>query len=69
MYSSSISMGVSSSIWPLIKRWSLHILISISSAVFDGSCFKNHGGLLREQQVLGGPQPAPSHRESSVYTV
>ena len=40
-------------------------IIPISSAVENGSCFRNQRGLLRSQQSLRGPQPAPSHSESS----
>ncbi len=45
------------------------------SVVGEGRVLANHGGLLKEQQVLVGPHPLPSwqfaeseHKKGSVYT-
>ncbi len=59
-YISTWAMGVSSLSWSS----SLHTLIPMSSVVGDGSSLWNHGGLLKEQQVLLLPHPAPSHSGS-----
>ena len=56
-----ISTGVSSS-----GAASRHKRISILSIVVEGSCLRNHGRLLKSQQSLFGPQPAPSHSGSCV---
>ena len=60
-YISTLDMAMSS--LPLPS--SLHTLISMSSLAGDGSSLWNHGGLLKEQQVLFEPHPAPSHSGSS----
>jgi len=39
----------------------------MSSVVGEGSRTLNHGGEWKEQQVLVGPHPCPSHRGLSVY--
>ena len=60
-YISTLDMAMSSS----LRLWSQHTLISMSPLVGDGSSLWNHGGLLKEQQVLFEPHPAPSHSGSS----
>ena len=57
-YISTLDMAMSS----FLRFWSQHTLISMSSLVGDGSSLWNHGGLLKEQQVLLEPHPAPSHK-------
>ncbi len=57
-YSSMISRGVEPA------GPGLQTLISMFSLVGEGSCLINHGGLLKEQQVLVRPHPFPSHRGS-----
>ena len=53
MYISTISSGESSR----LVSSSAHSLSSTSSVVDCWSCVQNHGGLLKEQQVLVGPHP------------
>ena len=55
-----VSMAISSS----FRLSSLHSLSSMSSVVGCGSCLQNQGGLLKLQQVLVGPHPAPSQSGS-----
>ena len=60
-YSSTISVAISSRVYDVRA----HSLSSMSSVVGCGSCLQNQGGLLKLQQVLVGPHPAPSQSGSS----